>query len=370
MYDLTVIIPTLNEAETIEGTIEKVDTVLKTNHINGEILVVDDNSSMDTTIFILFDLKRKYPNLRVIIRQRDHGLSQSLVEGFTQATTDIILTIDADGQHPPEKIPELYQAVLDGNDIAVGSRYMGVEGSGVKDWAYYRRVLSWGATVLARFFFPAVTDSGSGFFAFQKKVIKDAPLKPQGFRMLFEILGKGQWTTVKEIPYIFQVREKGVSKLTHKTVLAYLNQIRELLTYSLSHKESAGYKEIRRVLTFMVVGLSGILVNLGTLYLVTEWVGVFYVWSGLIGVEASILTNFVLNDLITFRDIPKKRFSVANRLIRYHLITIVGTVISISILVILTEWLGLWYILSGFIGLLVAFIWNFTLNRGKTWVEG
>jgi dolichol-phosphate mannosyltransferase len=367
MYDLTVIIPTLNEAESIEETITKVDKELKSNNINGEILIVDDNSSLDNTIFILFGLEKKFPNISIIIRQRDHGLSKSLVEGFRNAQADIIQVIDADGQHPPKKIPELYQAILDGNDIAVASRYMGVEGSGVIGLPYHRVVLSWGATQLARIFFPAITDSGSGFFAFRKEVIKDAPLKPQGFRMLFEILGKGKWKKVKEIPYILGVRKEGTSKLSSRTVIAYLKQLWELLKYSVSTEESAGHKELKRVATFMLVGLSGVIVNLGTLYLITEWLDVFYIWSGLVGAEASILSNFILNDLITFRDITRKRFSLAKRLVSYHSITIIGTVISVTILYMLTEWLGFWYIVSGFIGLMAAFIWNFSINRISTW---
>jgi len=187
------------------------------------------------------------------------------------------------------------------------------------------------------------------------------------FRMLFEILGKGHWKTVKEIPYIFGVREKGVSKLTAKTVIDFLKQLWGLFTFSLTHPDTHGYKELKRLATFMAVGISGVLVNLGMLYVVTEWVGLSYLWSGLIGVEVSILSNFTLNDLITFRDITHKNFTVTERLITYHLITIMSSAISFSILVTLTSLFGVWYILSGFIGLMVAFIWNFALNRETTW---
>jgi dolichol-phosphate mannosyltransferase len=315
----------------------------------------------------LGELKAAYKNFDFFVRQHDHGLSNSLVDGFSRADTDIILVIDADGQHPPEKIPELYQAIKEGNDIAIASRYMGIAGSGVKDWAYHRRVLSWGATALARFFFPAISDSGSGFFAFRKEVIIDAPLKPQGFRMLFEILGKGHWKTVKEIPYTFQVREKGVSKLTHKTILSYLRQLWDLLKFSFAHKESTGYKELVRIFTFMGVGLTGILIFTTTLYLVTEKLGVFYVWSSWIGFEASILSNFILNDRFTFRDIPVKKFTRKQRLVTYHLVSIAGNAISFSVMFGLTTLFGIWYIVSGLIGVMAGFVWNFVTNRTFTW---
>jgi dolichol-phosphate mannosyltransferase len=366
MYDLTVIIPTLNEAETIRGTVVRIIRVLEDARINGQVLVVDDNST-DGTFEILKDLRTTYQNFNFIYRVFDHGLSQSLVDGFRIATADIIQVIDADGQHPAEKIPELYQAILDGNDIALCSRY--ISGGGIKNWAFHRRVMSWGATQLARIFFPTIADSGSGFFAFRKEVIKNAPLKPQGFRMLFEILGKGHWNKVKEIPYIFGIREKGESKLTYKTVISYLNQIWGLLIFSISHKDSAGYRELKRLVTFIAVGVSGVFVNIGTLYLLTEWLDFFYIWSAVMGVEISILSSFTLHELITFRNIAKKKHSLLTRVLAYHLITIVGSGISLSILIILTEFLGIWYIVSALIGILVAFFWNFTANRGATWSE-
>jgi dolichol-phosphate mannosyltransferase len=365
MYDLTVIIPTLNEAETIEETITKVNEVLLSNNINGEILVVDDNSSMDTTIFILFALKRKFSNLNVIIRQRDHGLSQSLVEGFSKAKADIIQVIDADGQHPAEKISELYKSILDGNDIAIGSRY--VKGGGIKNWSLFRRFISWGATVLARIFFPAITDSGSGFFAFRKEVIKDAPLKPQGFRMLFEILGKGNWEKVKEIPYILGVREKGKSKLTYRTVIAYLKQIWGLLYFSLTHTNTHGYAELKRLVTYMCVGAIGSIFSIIIMVILTELLGFWYGLSSLIGMELSLLSNFILNNRFTFNDVKDLEYSIIQRLISYHIVSIIGILINLIVLVFMTELIGIWYVWSSIIGILVAFMWNFTVNRGITW---
>lgn len=369
MYDLTIIIPTLNESESIQTTLTTIVGILEKHKINGQILVVDDNSS-DNTIPFVKEKQAWYPNIDFLVRKEDHGLSQSLVDGFTYAKTDIIMVIDSDGQHPFEKIPEVYQAIVDGNDIALGSRYMGVEGSGFAGLAYHRRLISWGATVLSRFFFPAIMDSGSGFFAFRKEVIKDAPLKPQGFRMLFEILGKGQWKTAKEIPIIFGVRKKGESKLTTKTIIDYLKQLGGLLDHSLTHTDSHGHAELNRLMTFMAVGVTGIFVNLVTLYLFTEWVGVFYVESGLIGVEASIISNFILNDLITFKDITNKRHTLIQRLLSYHFICIGGSGISLSVLILLTTVFGVWYLVSAAIGIGVAFLWNFTVNRGFTWGEG
>jgi dolichol-phosphate mannosyltransferase len=233
-FDFTVVIPTLNEAETIAKMILRVDEILKKENLNGQILVVDDNST-DNTLFIVNDIRLTHPNVNILIRRSNHGLSHSLIDGFDEAgkNSDIFIKIDADGQHPAEKIPELYRKIKQGNDIVIGSRY--IEGGGIKNWSFLRRVISWGATIMARLFFPQITDPVSGFFAFRKDVVHNAPLKPKGYKILLEILGKGNWKTIAEIPFIFGPREKGKSKLKQQTIIEYLEQLLDLLKFRIKH---------------------------------------------------------------------------------------------------------------------------------------
>jgi dolichol-phosphate mannosyltransferase len=363
MYDLTIIIPTLNEARSIRKTINLVEDY--TDASITEILIVDDNST-DGTLDIIRDLAAVYPNIHLLVRLTDHGLSQSLADGFFYAAAPNILVLDADGQHPPRYIPPLYQKILDGNDIAIASRYM--KGGAVWYVPWYRKILSWGATFLARFFFPSITDSGSGFFAFRKDVIRDAPLQPQGFRMLFEILGKGKWELVEEIPYTLQVREEGMSKLKVGTIISYVKQLWNLFKFSMQNKTSHGHQEIKRVVSFGVVGASGVIVNIGLLFAFTEWLGIWYVASSIISTEISILSNFNLNDLFTFRRIAGKH-SLLSRLVLYHAACVGGMILMISTTIILTGLLGVWYIWSMLVGILLAFIWNFSVSRGVTWSE-
>jgi dolichol-phosphate mannosyltransferase len=364
MPDLTVIIPTLNEAKSIRQTVSLVAGVMEHNNIAGTILVVDDDSH-DGTKAILDDLATIFP-LDYLIRENAHGLSNALYDAFSYARTDIIMTIDADGQHPPQKIPELYQAILDGNDIAIASRY--VEGGSPGNLPRYRKFLSWGAMTLARFFFPEISDSGSGFFAFRKSVIKNAPIKPRGFRMLFEILGKGNWRLAKEIPYTLQSRSDGVSKLRGSIIVDYLKQLWGLFIYSLTTKTSHGHEEIIRLLTFGVVGLTGVMVNIGTIYYLTEFVGIWYMFSACVGVELSILTNFILNDNITFGKLSS-RLHPLQRLALYHLVCAGGIIISLLTMYILTDMLDVWYIWGSLIGIVLAFAWNFSMSRGIAWRE-
>ena len=197
MYDLTVIIPTFKEEANIRIIITEVDTVFRKNGLNGEILVVDDNSP-DNTIVIVNEIKETKNNLRIIVRSADHGLSQSVAEGFLRASSDVLVVIDADLSHPPALIPRMYQEILAGSDVVIGSRYM--EGGGIKKWPIKRRVISLGATFLGRLLFPDITDPVSGFFAVRKSVVANAHLKPRGYEILLEVLGKGLWKKEKEIP--------------------------------------------------------------------------------------------------------------------------------------------------------------------------
>ena len=363
-FDFTVIIPTLNEADTIGKTITLVDTVLKNESLNGQILVVDDNSR-DSTISIVNEMMMTHPNVSILVRQKDHGLSQSIVDGFREAgmNSDIFIVMDADGQHPVEKIFELYWKMKEGNDIVIGSRY--IEGGEIKHWSFMRKVISRGATFIARLFFPHITDPVSGFFAVRREVVLDAPLKPKGYKILLEILGKGYWRKVVEIPFSFGARERGESKLKQQTIIEYLKQIIDLAKFTMTHKESPAYTEFSHLVKFMVVGFTGIIVNEGILYFLTT-AGIYILISSLCGIEASIISNYILNDIWTFRDV-QNRYGWRRRLVRFHSVSIAGIIINITTLYCLTVWLGIYYLISNLVGIFLAFTWNFLVNRGYTW---
>jgi len=151
MYDLTVIIPTFKEESNIGTIIDNVDAVFSQSAINGEILVVDDNSP-DRTIALVRELQKTKPNLSLVVRTEDPGLSQSVVEGFRKARSDIFLVMDADFSHPTAHIPVMLEGIRAGNDIVIGCRYM--EGGGIKKWPLKRHMISLGATFLGRLLFP------------------------------------------------------------------------------------------------------------------------------------------------------------------------------------------------------------------------
>jgi dolichol-phosphate mannosyltransferase len=229
-FDLTVIIPTFNEEENIEKMVFTVDAVCKTHNISEEILVVDDSSD-DNTIAIVKRLMNDHPFLHLLIRTQNPGLSPSIYDGINNAKSDLVQCLDCDFSHPPEKIPLFYCLLKnEGFDMVIGSRY--IKGGEVINWPLLRRVLSWGAALLSRILVPHIKDSGSGFFAINRCILKNTYLSPRGFRMGFEILGKAHWKRVQEIPIIFKDREFGQSKLKGRIIFDFLIQCGSILYHN------------------------------------------------------------------------------------------------------------------------------------------
>ncbi|MEA1984378.1 MAG: polyprenol monophosphomannose synthase [Euryarchaeota archaeon] len=230
MNDISIIIPTYNESENIENMINAIERVFSNNTINGDLVIVDDNSP-DKTAAIAERMEERYGNIKVIVRTRDRGLSQSVVEGFDHCDSDTIGVIDCDFSHPPEQIPLFLKKIEEGCDVVFGTRYAS-EGE-IRGWGAKRKLISHGATFLARLLVPRSTDPVSGFFVIDRSVVKDVVLRPRGYKIGLEILGKGNWSKYCEISYVFQDREMGSSKLGPKEIYEYILQLFDILMYKL-----------------------------------------------------------------------------------------------------------------------------------------
>ncbi len=218
---LSIIIPTYNEADSLPLLCEQLAATLQPD--TYELLVIDDDSP-DQTWRIAEELKAQYP-LRVLRRENTRGLSSAVVDGFRLAEGELIAVIDADLSHPPELLPSLLEQMKDNIDLVIASRL--VDGGGVDHWPWYRRLLSWGGRMLARPL-TEVKDIMSGYFLVRREVIQNATLVPRGYKILLEILVKGNIGQLVEVPYRFKSRELGASKMTLETHLSYLRQLAHL----------------------------------------------------------------------------------------------------------------------------------------------
>lgn len=353
--ELSLIVPTYCERQNIAILIERVHEFL--SHDSYELIVVDDNSP-DGTSELAKSLSQKYP-VSVINRRNERGLASAVVDGFKQAKGEILGVIDADLQHPPEILPELLKEIRSGAEVAIASRY--VEGGGSEGWSMKRKIISKGARVLAELLLPSlrgIKDPLSGFFLLRRKVIDGVGLSPTGYKILLEVLVRGKPSEVAEVPYTFRERERGESNLNAGEGINYLKHLYRL----------AGSGGPIRFIKFCSVGLSGVFVNEGLLWLLTEGLGLYYVLSAAIAIETSILTNFVLNDIWTFRDRRSPGVkSVLRRGLKFNLVSIGGLGINMAILLTFTEVLGISYLISNLIGIAGATAWNFTINTLWTW---
>ncbi len=222
---ISIIVPTYNERENLHKLAHRVHNSLC--DLDYELIIVDDNSP-DGTGDLAEELSREKP-IKVVHRQGKLGLASASIEGFRNAEGDVLGVIDADLQHPPEKIPDLLRQI-GGADLAIASRY--VDGGGVEGWTFTRKVISRVAKIIPQFLFAKirpVKDPLSGFFLFKSKVIEDVELNPIGYKILLEILIKGKYKSMMEVPYTFQEREKGTSCFNTAEQINYARHLLRLI---------------------------------------------------------------------------------------------------------------------------------------------
>ncbi|OGJ55128.1 hypothetical protein A3D11_03600 [Candidatus Peribacteria bacterium RIFCSPHIGHO2_02_FULL_49_16] len=225
---LSLVLPTFNESENLQGLLEEIDTALQ--DIPFEVIIVDDDSP-DRTWELAETLSEDRLYVRTLRRIGRRGLSSAVVEGFSVAKGDVLAVMDSDGQHDPMILPRLYAAIRSGVTVAIGSRY--VSGGSVEGWAQARHVASFVATACAWLVCTnRVRDPMSGYFAVSRSVFTDIrdKLRPRGFKILLEILGTiPRSARVQEIPLIFRLRERGASKLNACVQMQFFIHILSLL---------------------------------------------------------------------------------------------------------------------------------------------
>jgi dolichol-phosphate mannosyltransferase len=215
---LSVVVPTYNEAGSVPKLAERLHAALGGR--DWELVIVDDGSP-DGTADIAAALGPRIPT-NVVRRSGKAGLASAVIAGFAAARGDVLVVMDADLSHPPETVPALLAAIEGGADLAVGSRY--VAGGGVEDWPMKRRVVSRVACLMGSVLVP-VRDATSGFFALRRSVIDGVTLNPIGFKIGFEVIARGRYRTVVEVPYTFRDRELGASKFGRREIAQYVVQL-------------------------------------------------------------------------------------------------------------------------------------------------
>ena len=362
---LSLVIPTYNESKNVGELVGTLTNLLE-GPLGGkyELIVVDDDSP-DGTWQVALDLCARFPRLRVIRRVGERGLSTAVIRGWQAARGEVLAVIDADLQHPPEVTVKLFEAIEGGASLAVGSR--NVEGGGVSNWSVLRRILSRGAQLLGLVILPGVlgrvSDPMSGYFMVRRSAIAGVELSPLGYKILIEVIGRGQIERVAEVGYVFRERVEGESKVTWKLYIEYLRHLVRLRLATLP---------IGRFLRFGLVGFSGVIVDMGLLYLLSDptRLGWGLTRSKALASEAAILNNFLWNDVWTFGDMAKQQRGLKHklhRLLKFNAVCLIGMVMNIVLLNVQFNYLHINRYIANFIAIGIVTLWNFWVNMKLSW---
>ena len=374
--NFSLVVPTYNERANILNIVS-ILTQLLDGFMPGsyELIIVDDDSP-DGTWEIAASLMSEYPQLRVMRRTSERGLSSAVIRGWQAAKGQVLGVIDGDLQHPPQVLLQMLSAIAQGADLAVASRH--VEGGGVSSWSIVRRFLSRGAQLLGLLVLPGVidrvSDPMSGYFMVRRSCIFGKKLNPVGYKILIEVLGRGDVRQIAEVGYVFQERQEGESKVTWKQYRDYLHH---LLRLRISQGRLGRFSRrtgfpIGKFIRFGLVGLTGVFVDMTLLYLLSDssTLGLPLTRSKIIAGEVAIINNFLWNDSWTFADVVLKQQGWGQRckrFLKFNLICLAGLVLNVLILNLVFNFLIPNRYVANLIAIAIATVWNFWVNMKLSW---
>ncbi|WXG40364.1 MAG: polyprenol monophosphomannose synthase [Candidatus Freyarchaeum deiterrae] len=225
--ELSVVIPTYNEAENIGSLILEIESVFQNHRINGEIIVVDDNSP-DGTAGVVKKYLGKFDNIRILERKAKNGLGYAYKAGFKAVSGRVVMEMDADFSHNPSDIPRIFRECDGAFDVVIGSRYVG--GGRIIGWDFARRMVSLVANLLVDILLRlGVKDNTSGFRAYSietlEAILPHVKCNSYDFQVEMIKRAKENGFNLKEVPIIFKDRAHGKSKLGKKEFSTFIKML-------------------------------------------------------------------------------------------------------------------------------------------------
>lgn len=355
----SIIVPTLNEAANVPILVEKIKAVMD-GGIDWEVIFVDDSAGKDT-IAAVRELALHDRRVRGIRRIGRHGLSSACIEGILSSSAPYVAVMDADLQHDEKLLPQMFHKLSEeGFEIVVASRYSSPDGA--KDWGGVRGRMSRLANLIGRLAMPVdLSDPMSGFFALRRQLFEEgaARLSGIGFKILFDIC-----TSIRrpvrfcELPYTFGMRLYGESKMSSQIAWDYI--------LTIGHKIFGRLFPIK-FLSFSMVGAVGAVIHLITLYLLFRGIGWGFAQSQTVAASAAMLSNFWMNNNLTFGDVRLKEKELLRGVVSFFIACGIGALVSISIAIYLYSSHGTPWFVAAVAGIAVAAVWNYSTNSFYTW---
>ncbi|MFQ5775039.1 MAG: glycosyltransferase [Kiloniellaceae bacterium] len=355
--ELAVITPALNERDNIQPLYDALERAL--DGIDWELVIVDDDSA-DGTHEAAVELAHRSPRVRVLRRVGRRGLATACIEGVLSTTTPFFAVMDADLQHDENLLPRMLQRLKAGDlDLVVGSRCLpGGDTGGLE--GYRKEVSALGKTLARWVIGLEISDPLSGFFMMRRGSFDPLVhrLSGLGYKILVDILASADRPLrVAELPYAFRKRHAGQSKFGGLVGAEYLLLLVE--------KKLRGVVPARFVL-FCLVGGSGLLVHMGSLYLALKGLGFGFKVAQAVATVVAMTSNFFLNNSLTYGDKRLQGPAILRGLLSFYLVCSLGAVANVGIAVLLFQEFGSW-VVAGLAGAVVSAIWNYALSAFATW---
>ena len=356
---VSIIIPSLNERENIPIVVERLEAFLTGR--KWEVVFVDDDSR-DGSLEVLMSLARTKPHVRFIRRIGRRGLSSACLEGMASSVADIFAVMDCDLQHDEAILPKMLMAFEEDPslELAVGTRYAG-EGGGVGEWSKVRIFISRLATSLGSLARKTeLSDPMSGFFAIRREVFEETvrQMTGKGFKILLDmVLSVGRPLKTQEFSYEFRTRQHGESKLDIVVGFEYL--------YLLADKIFGRFVPVSFVV-YVLAGLSGLFLHLAALGILFRYVGIAFVTAQLTATLVAMVSNFLVNNSVTFRQQRLKGAMLLPGLLAYIAICGLGAIVNVQASEYLFENHIPWWF-AGAAGALVGAVWNYAVSTQIVW---
>jgi dolichol-phosphate mannosyltransferase len=354
---LSVIVPTFNERQNVRPLIDELSRVLV--GIEWEAIIVDDDSP-DGTASEVRQLACEKSRVRCIQRIGRRGLSSACIEGMLASSAPYIAVMDGDLQHDPAILPEMLVRLEHTDaELVVGSRYVG--GGGVGDWHALRRFISVFATRVGRAVVPeGLRDPMSGFFALRRSLLDEVvrDLSGLGFKILLDIVASARHPVAfQEVPFVFRSRTAGTSKLDSLVAWEY--------AMLLADKLFGRFVPVR-FLAFAAIGGLGVFVHLMVLTFAFRAVGIDFVSAQAIAVVVSMVFNYSVNNVLTYRDRRRRGWQWVTGLLSFVVACSVGAAANVGVAAYLFSRRAEW-VIAAIAGVLVGAVWNYAVTSVYTW---
>ena len=359
---LSIVIPTLEEAQNIAILLERLLILLDKKLPNDyEIIVVDDDSQ-DQTWQKVLDFEKERDNIKVIRREKEKGLATAVMRGWQISRGKYLAVMDGDLQHPLEPLLEMLD-LIEKNDLVVATRC--AKGGGYDNLCFKRKTISKVARIIGSFILPKivkrVSDPMSGYFMLKRSVIENIEMKPIGYKILLEVIARGRIKKITEVGYRFDVRVGGKSKINNKQYLQYVWHLLKLQVASWP---------ILRLKKWIAVGLTGFAVDMFAFFILLTFFDFHVAISAFLSAEIAIINNFFWNDRWTFGDLAKKTpglYRKGMRFWKFNLICLSGLLLHTLILSWMVQSQGLDPYFAKVLTIIIVSIWNIILNFRYSW---